>query len=184
MQVQCGCVSVCTHMVLDIFWGVPHLTLLFPLLMFCVISKRDFRGYYLAASKAAAQTGKAYENRELEIMRSESFLPAALLQGSSLCTDGRERSTNSMKGLSKRAAGDAVLSQEIWVLCLRRFSYTEDVSQGTAFSSRQPHPGEEKIEHGSETEDMMKRMHSLSPYSSQPVKKGGDDGLRGDFRSA
>ena len=140
MQAQCGCVSVCTHMVLDIFWGVPHLTFLFPLLMFCVISKRDFRGYYLAASKAAAQTGKACENRELGIMRSESFLPAALLLGSSLCTDGRERSTNRMKGLSKRAAGDAVLSQEIWVLCLRRFSYTEDVSQGTAFSSRQPHP--------------------------------------------
>ena len=110
-----------------------------------------------------------------------SSLPAALLPGSSLCADGRERSMNRMKGPSKRAAGDAVLSQEICVLCLRRFSYTEDVSQAQLSVLANHTPGKGKVERGPETEDMRKgeRMHYLSPHSSQPVKKGGDDGLRG-----
>ena len=66
--------------------GHPHLTLLSPLFMFRVISKRDFGGYSLAASKAAAQTGKACENRELGVRRgARAFSPLLCCRAPPLC---------------------------------------------------------------------------------------------------
>lgn len=83
--------------------GRPRLTLLSPLFMFCVISKRDFRGYALVASEAAAQTGEARENRELGVRReARAFSPLLCCRVPPLCA---ERSTNGL--------GTLAFSQEV-----------------------------------------------------------------------
>lgn len=63
-------------------------------------------------------------------------------------------STNRMKGPSKRAAGDAVLSQEICVLCLRRFSYGGRVHRHSFQFSTTPQERESGTR--TRTEDMRK----------------------------
>ena len=71
-------VSVCTYVVLDIFWGVPHLTLLFPLLTFCVISKGTSEAIIGQPQRLLLRLEKPCENRELGIMR-EARAPFPLL---------------------------------------------------------------------------------------------------------
>ena len=96
--------SVCTYMIFDIFWGILHLMLFIPFVKVFYYLRKGLQRLLSSGLKGYSSDWKSLVRTgswELD-QRREGFLPAALLWGSSLCTDGREGGMNRMKVLSKR----------------------------------------------------------------------------------